>query len=119
MRQQKTLLVDLSTGQISTELVPRDVESMFIGSRGVNAYCVYKMLKTNTDPLGPDDPLMFGARALTGTAAPCSGRSGVTYNSPVSGLCVKANGGGHWGAELRFAGYDYAIKGRRSIPQVL
>jgi aldehyde:ferredoxin oxidoreductase len=120
MRQQKILLVDLSTGQISTELVPRDVESMFIGSRSVNAYYVYKMIKPGTDPLGPENVLMFGTGALTGTTAPCSGRTSVTCKSPVTGFYTKASGGGHWGAELKFAGYDYVLcTGRADHPVYL
>lgn len=106
---QRILRVDLSTGKAATELLPKEVEAQFVGSRGVNVYYVYGMTKPGIDPLGPDNVMMLGTGALTGTIAPCSGRTSVTCKSPVTNLYVKSNGGGHWGAELKFAGYDYVM----------
>jgi aldehyde:ferredoxin oxidoreductase len=53
--------------------------------------------------------LIFGAGALTGTSAPSSGRMTVTFKSTATNLYAKSTAGGHWGAELKFAGYDNIV----------
>jgi len=65
--------------------------------------------KTGIDPLTPENVLIFGAGTLTGTVAPSSGRTTITCKGPATGLYLKSNMGGHWGAELKFAGYDHLI----------
>src|SRR5512146_2684919 len=109
MRPQIILRIDLTSGKTWTEEVPLAVSNQFIGSRGVNAYYAYQLIKPGIDPLGQENILMFGTGLLTGTTAPCSGRSSVTSKSPVTGYYVKTNAGGHWGAEVKFAGYDYVL----------
>ena len=109
MRQPIVLHVDLSHGTLRSELVPKQVTTQFLGGRGVNAYYAYKMIKPGIDPLGPENVLIVGPGTLTGTTAPCSGRTSVTCKSPVTNLYNKTNSGGHWGAELKYAGYDYII----------
>ncbi len=109
MRQPIVLHVDLSHGTLRSELVPKQIMAHFLGGRGVNAYYAYKMIKPGIDPLGPENVMIFGPGTLTGTTAPCSGRTSVTCKSPVTNLYNKTNSGGHWGAELKYAGYDYII----------
>jgi aldehyde:ferredoxin oxidoreductase len=109
MRPQQILHIDLTAGKTWVEPVPEAVAADFIGSRGVNAYYIYKLIKPGIDPLGPDNVMMFGTGLLTGTTAPCSGRTSVTCKSPVTNFYVKTNAGGHWGAELKFAGYDFVM----------
>jgi aldehyde:ferredoxin oxidoreductase len=62
-----------------------------------------------TDPYSPEAPLIFGVGPLGGTLAPCSGRFSVTFKSPLTGIFGDANCGGHWGPELKMAGYDHIV----------
>ncbi len=105
----KILHVDLSRKKIWTESVPEEWVHKFIGSRGVNARILWNSLKPGIDPLGPENILIFGTGTLTGTFAPTSGRTTITCKSPTTHLYLKTNVGGHWGTELKFAGYDYLI----------
>ncbi|MBR1496477.1 MAG: hypothetical protein IJ617_02495 [Oscillospiraceae bacterium] len=57
------------------------------------------------DPLGPDNNLVIMTSPLTGTLATSSGR----YNAVAKRLIGAANSGGHFGAELKYAGYDGII----------
>jgi aldehyde:ferredoxin oxidoreductase len=109
MKPLRVLHVDLTSGRTAAEDVPAEVAAQFLGSRGVNAYYAYQLIRPGIDPLGPDNVLVFGTGALTGTSAPCSGRTSVTCKSPVTNLYNKTNGGGHWGAELKYAGFDHLI----------
>jgi aldehyde:ferredoxin oxidoreductase len=46
---------------------------------------------------------------LTGTIATCAGRYNVVAKAPLTGTIGAANSGGHFGPELKYAGYDGII----------
>jgi aldehyde:ferredoxin oxidoreductase len=105
----KLLRVNLSTGEVDVEKLDKDILAKFVGSRGVNSYLAYKHVKPGIDPLGPENVLIFGVGPLTGTLAPASGRWTVTTKSPMTGILGDANSGGHWAAELKYAGFDHIL----------
>jgi aldehyde:ferredoxin oxidoreductase len=107
--RQRILYVDLSSQKNWVEEVPPEELRLFLGGRGINAKLLYERVPRGVDPLGPDNVLIFGTGTLTGTSAPSSGRTSVTCKSPATGLYLKVNGGGHLGAELKYAGYDYLV----------
>jgi aldehyde:ferredoxin oxidoreductase len=109
MRPQRILCIDLDASSTRAEMVPKEIASNFMGGRGVSAYYLYKLVSAGIDPLGPESLLIFGTGLLTGTSAPSSGRTSVTCKSPVTNLYNKTSVGGHWGAELKYAGYDYIV----------
>ena len=53
--------------------------------------------------------MAFAPGVLCGTNAPTAGRTTVTGKSPATNLFAKANMGGHWGPELKYAGYDALV----------
>jgi aldehyde:ferredoxin oxidoreductase len=113
----KILHVNLTNGKIWKEELSRDLVSRFLGGRGINAKLLWEMSMPGIEPLSPDNLLIFGAGALTCTTAPCSGRTTITCKSPATNLYLKSSVGGHWGAELKFAGYDHlAIHGVSEKP---
>ncbi len=117
LNQGRILHVDLTSGRTWTEETADADVKRFIGARGGNARLFWREAAAGVDPLGPDNPLIFGAGLLTGTNAPCSGRTTVTTKSPVTSLGLKTNMGGGWGAGLRFAGYQHlVVHGSASAP---
>ncbi|MEM4613819.1 MAG: aldehyde ferredoxin oxidoreductase family protein, partial [Ignisphaera sp.] len=69
--------------------------------------------------LDPRNYLIFGVGPLTGTIAPGS-RCEVTAKSPLTGILGTSNVGGHFGPELKFAGFDQVIiYGRSPKPAYL
>ena len=109
-------LIDVTDKKIIIEETdPRGIK-LFLGGRGLNSYTLYQMVKADIDPLGPDNPLIFGVGPVNGTLIPGSGRLTVTAVSP---LTVVANGtkacfgdaniGGFFGPEMKFAGFDQLI----------
>lgn len=106
---QRILNVDLTSGRTWLEEVPHQELLRFLGGRGIAAKMLYQRVKAGIDPLGPENVLIFSTGTLTGTNAPSSGRSSVTCKSPATGLYLKVSVGGHLGAELRYAGYDYIV----------
>ena len=117
---QRILNVDLTTGQVSTEEVSRRDLVRLLGGRGLAAKMLYEKVPAGMDPLGPENVLIWSTGTLSGTSAPSSGRTSVTCKGPATGLYLKVSVGGHLGAELKYAGYDYlVISGRAPHPVYL
>ncbi|WP_028309690.1 aldehyde ferredoxin oxidoreductase family protein [Desulfitibacter alkalitolerans] len=105
----KILWINLTSGEIRHEKLPEELKRSYLGQSGVNAKLLYDLTDAATDPLGPDNPLIIGVGPLGGTLAPCSGRYTVTALSPLTGIFGDSNSGGHFGPELKYAGYDHLV----------
>ena len=111
------LRVDLTTGDIATELIDLEIARKFIGGRGLGTYYMQQEVDPTVDAFSPDNKLIFATGPLTGSNAPTSGRYMVVTKSPLSGTIACSNSGGYWGAELKFAGYDMVIfEGKSPTP---
>ena len=116
----KLLRVNLTSGQISTEALDLDVAKKFIGGRGLGSYYLSREIDPQVDPLSPENKLILATGPLTGSTAPASGRYMAVTKSPLSGTIASSNSGGHWGAELKFAGYDMIVlEGRAEAPRYI
>ena len=105
----KILRVDLSAGKLWDESLNEGYAHGFVGGSGLAARYVYDMVDGDTDPLGPDNPLVFMTGPLVGTLMLSAGRCSVCALSPLTHIWGEANTGGFFGPELRFAGYDGII----------
>jgi aldehyde:ferredoxin oxidoreductase len=114
------LRLDLSAGTQRIEpLDDADVRHYLLGS-GLAAKIFYEEMEPDLDPLDPASPLLAFTGLLTGTYSPTGCRSTWCGRSPLTGIWNEANMGGHWGAELRFAGFDGVIvTGRAPEPVYL
>ncbi|PKM81154.1 MAG: aldehyde ferredoxin oxidoreductase [Firmicutes bacterium HGW-Firmicutes-14] len=116
----RILRVNLTTKEIITEPLDRGLARAYLGQSGINARLLFDLTGPDVDPLSPDNPLIFGVGPLTGSLAPCSGRFTVTSKSPLTGIFGDSNCGGHWGPELKNAGYDHiVITGKAEHPVYL
>ena len=114
----KILRVDLSSGKISTidtnQYVPQ-----FIGGLGVAAKLAWDELKPGTGPFDPDNMLMVMVGPLTGTLASGAGRVEVMGIAPQQhpSIFSRSGMGGHWGPELKYAGFDgIVVQGKAAKP---
>ena len=105
----KVLHIDLSKKKTWVEEIKKEVWMKFLPCRGLNAKLLWDLTDENTDPLREDNVLIFGIGGFTGSKAPCSGRTVVTFKSPATNMYFKSNGGGNWGAELKFTGYGNLV----------
>ncbi len=114
---QPIIRIDLSSGQINNFKIPPEWESDYLGGASLAARLLYEFLTPDLDPLSPSAPLLCLTGPLTGTAAPTVGRFVVCAKSPATGLWGESHVGGHWGTELRMAGWDgICLRGERLIP---
>ncbi|MCK4479729.1 MAG: aldehyde ferredoxin oxidoreductase, partial [Candidatus Lokiarchaeota archaeon] len=114
------LRVDLTKEKISIENLDEIFCRRYIGGEGFVAYFLLKELKVGIDPLSPENKLIFATGPLTGFAIPGTGRNSVGAKSPLTGGFGEAEVGGHWGAELKHAGFDAIIvEGKAKNPVYL
>ncbi len=116
----KILVVDLTKMEIKDEPLNEQYARDFIGAGGIACRYLADMVDEKTDPLGPDNPLIFMTGLLNGTGAPSFSRWVVASRSPYTTYYGDANCGAFFGAELRFSGYDgIIIKGKSAKPVYL
>ena len=116
----RILRIDLSRQQHEIEPISEaDARQYLLGS-GLAAKIYYEEMDPSLDPLDPASPLLAFNGLLTGTFSPTGCRSSWCGRSPLTGIWNEANMGGHWGAELRFAGFDgLIVTGRSDQPVYL
>jgi len=91
-----------------------------IGGRGIAAQIAWNEIKAGMTAFDSATPLIFMTGPLTGTMAPFSGRTTVCGLAPQGypqEWYTRSSFGGHWGPELKYAGFDgIVITGRASKP---
>jgi aldehyde:ferredoxin oxidoreductase len=113
----RLLYVDLGSANIRDVGLYPGLARAFAGGSGLAARLIYDVVEHHTDPLGPDNPLIFMTGPLVGTAMPSAGRCSVCALSPLTGMWGESNTGGFIGPEMRFAGYDgIVITGQAESP---
>jgi aldehyde:ferredoxin oxidoreductase len=80
-----------------------------MGGKALAAYYAFREIKKGIDPLGPENNLYLFTGMLTGTPAPLGNRFVAATKSPLTHTFTDSYGGGYWGPEMRFAGYDGII----------
>lgn len=116
----KILRVDLTRGQWNVEELDRHLAQQFIGGRGLGSKILYDEIDPRIDPFSPDNKLIMATGPLTGTSASAAGRYMAITKSPLTGTIACSNSGGHFGAELKFAGFDLLIiEGKAKEPVYL
>ena len=112
------LRIDLTKNKVKIQPTEESLIKEFLGGRGFNSKRLYEEVAKGVDPLSPQNRLMFATGPLVGTAFPLGARFNVSAKSPLTGILGDSNAGGHFSAEMKFAGYDQIIiegKNRKPI----
>jgi aldehyde:ferredoxin oxidoreductase len=114
------LQVNLSKNKAVAESYNASLAFNFLGGRGFAAKILWDKLKPRTDPLSPENKLVFAAGPLTGLGLPNSGKFVVAAKSPLTGGYGDGNIGSVAAVQMRKAGYDaIIIEGKAKTPVVL
>jgi aldehyde:ferredoxin oxidoreductase len=108
------LRVDLTSGRIQREKTDPAYMLDVIGGRGLNSTRLYEELKRDIDPLSPENMLLIGVGPLTGTLMAASAFMTISGKSPMTDILGDSAAGGHFGAEIKQAGYDQIVMTGRS-----
>ena len=113
----KVLSIDLNNETLSISSPDDKWYRTYLGGMGSIAYHLLKDMPKGTDPLSPDNLLLFSTGPVTGAPISGSGRNAVGAKSPLTGGFGEADAGGFWQAELKFAGFDeIQVRGRAQKP---
>ncbi len=116
----KILRVNLTAGTCRVEDVPEQWRRDYIGGRGLAAKYLYEEMDPTVDAFSPENKLIFATGPLTGTSTSTNSRYMVVTKGALTGAITTSNSGGHWAAELKYAGYDMVIiEGRAAKPVYL
>jgi len=104
--------------------IPKPLDAVlvrgYLGGAGFCSRVLYDEIGPRTRPLGPENVLIIATGPLTGTLFPQASRHVVAAKSPLTDIWGEAHAAGHWGAELKFAGFDAIIvRGRSPKPVYL
>ncbi len=114
----KVLRINLKQKSVIVEALDLEKAKKFIGGRGLGTKMFMDEVDPRVDALSPENKLLIVTGPLTGTTAPTGGRYMVVTKSPLSGTIASSNSGGHWGAELKAAGFDAIIVEDKSATPV-
>ena len=105
----RILRVNLTKKVSTVESLNYTEARRFVGGRGLAAKMLFDELSPGTDPLGSENKLIFATGPVTGTMAPGSSRYMIVTKSPETNLFLDTYAGGHFPAEMKYAGYDHII----------
>ncbi len=116
----RCLRVNLAEGKHSVEEIDSELLVKFVGGRGLGVKVYSDEVDPKVDPLAPENKVVFVSGPLVGTGAVTGASCNVITKSVLSGTIACAKMRGHFGAELKFAGFDMIIiEGRAESPVIL
>lgn len=114
------LRIDLSKGEISKEPLPEDKVEEYMGGRGLVAKFLWDELPPETEPFSEKNMFIAATGPLTGILLPGSSKTHFGSKSAATEGYADSSMGGHFGPELKYAGYDVLIlTGKASDPSYL
>jgi len=112
--------VDLTSGTVSLEHPGEEFFRTYLGGSALASYYLLRDVPPGADPLGPDNVLVIAPSVLTGATISGLSRFNVSAKSPETGLIGDSQCGGHFGPQLKYAGFDaLVVHGRASEPVYL
>ena len=116
----KILRVDLTKGRVDVEALDENQAKKYIGGSGLATKILNDETGPQTDPLGPENRLIFMTGPFAATPVITSGRHHMVTKSPLTGAYTESDTGGTWGPYLKRAGFDgIVVTGKSSKPVYL
>lgn len=116
----RILRVNLTDGTIGEQSVAEADWRKYSGGSGLAVKILSEETDRHTDPLGPDNRLIFMTGPFTGTGVTNGGRYQAVAKSPLTGILGEANSGGSWGTRLKGTGFDgIVLEGKAEKPVYL
>jgi aldehyde:ferredoxin oxidoreductase len=103
----RILAIDLGNGAMKAVELDPQTRDFFIGGRGLGLYLLHKRISSKTAPYDPENPLIFSPGPLGGIPQfPGTSKCMAISLSPLTGIPGVSNFGGHFGAYIKYAGFD-------------
>ena len=105
----KILRVNLTTRECKEEPLKPKLARDYLGGTGLGNRIIYDEVPPRTDPLSPENKIVFTTGPVTATAFPSAARYQVCFKSPLTGMLCDSSSGGYWGTDFKQSGYDALI----------
>jgi aldehyde:ferredoxin oxidoreductase len=116
----RILRVDLTNRRTWIDEPDEAFYRKYLGGACFVPYFLLNETKAGIDPLSPDNLLIFALGPMTGMPMPGAARNCVGGKSPLTGGIAKSEVGGHFGWEMKRAGFDaIVVQGRADRPVYL
>lgn len=116
----KILYVDLTNRTHRLEVLPAEIYRKYPGGSALGMYLLFHLIPAGTDPLSPENPLIFAVSPLTGIPISGQSRMCVTTKSPLTGTAGDSQVGGFIPAQVKANGYDAIVfTGKAETPVYL
>src|SRR3990172_1999194 len=113
----KLLEIDLTSGKTKNIVISDEMVEKYLGGRGLGAHLLFDTLPAKTDPLSPENVLLFLTGPLTGSMVTGSSKFVVVTKSPLTQGWCDSYSSGRISVELKKAGYDgLVIRGKSNHP---
>ncbi len=101
------LTVDAGRNEITVTRLDPKARDFFIGGRGLGLYLLHRRISSKTRASDPGNPLILSPGPLGGIPQfPGTSKCMAVSLSPLTGIPGVSNFGGHFGAYLKYAGFD-------------
>ncbi|MFP4344452.1 MAG: aldehyde ferredoxin oxidoreductase family protein [Anaerolineales bacterium] len=117
----QTLYVNVGEGVIDSKPVTDEMKEKFIGGRGFDLWLLWHGVKDDTQWDDPENEIVISSGPCGGiTQYPGSGKSIAASISPLTGVVIDSNVGGHYGPLLKFSGWDaIEVQGKAADEEVI
>lgn len=117
----RTLYINLSTGEIKEKKVTEEMKKLFTGGRGFGLKLMWDSIKPTTRWNSDENEIVITTGPLCGiTQYPGTGKSICLSVSPATDIICDCNVGGFFGPYLKFAGFDaIEIQGKAKYDVVI
>jgi len=103
----RTLYVNVGDGTMVAKPVSDEMRRTFIGGRGFDLWLLWNGVRDDTVWDSVENEIVIASGPCGGTTQyPGSGKSIAATISPLTGVPIDSNAGGHFGPYLKFAGWD-------------
>lgn len=100
--------IDLTTKTYEINKTDRTLVENYIGGKGLG-FAILDETAPAPEALGEDNPLIFVNGPFTGTEIQTSSRTTLVTKSPLTNSILDTHCGGHFGPQLKAAGFDYMV----------
>ncbi len=105
----KLLRINLTDKSYKEEPVSDEVLKSNLGGKGLATHLLLENLPPDTDPLSPENIIIFTTGPAGDTKLPAASRYGVFTKSPQTGIYCESYSGGHVAPYIKRTGYDAII----------
>jgi aldehyde:ferredoxin oxidoreductase len=115
------LRIDVTQAVVEVKPLDPTIRDFFIGGRGLGLYLLHRSVTSRTKAFDPENPLILSPGPLGGIPHfPGTSKCMAISLSPLTHIPGVSNFGGHFGAYLKYAGFDVLeIMGKSEKPLMI